>query len=98
MQQQDAAAFGVEPLHGALHDLVRRDSSEPVVSNDVCARLRCEKAVNGVGTREARNSEKRRDRLSITNCRFDSGDAVINLVLDKWQRPVVVCLYCMLPM
>ena len=51
--------------------------------------MRCEKVVNGVGTREARNSEKRRDRLSITNCRFDSCDAVVNLVLDKWQRPVV---------
>jgi hypothetical protein len=37
VQQQNAAAFGVKPLYGALHDLLRSDSPEPIVGNDVRA-------------------------------------------------------------
>ena len=37
----------------------------------------------------AGNSEKRRDRIGITNRRFDSGNAAINLVFDQWQRSMV---------
>jgi len=35
MQQQNAAAFGFETLHGTLHNLLWSDAFEPVIGNNV---------------------------------------------------------------
>ena len=42
-----------------------------------------------VGTRQAGNSEKGRDRLGITDRRLNGGNAAINLVLDQRRRQVL---------
>ena len=89
VQQQDAAALGVQPAHRALDDLLRADASEPVVGDHVRAPrhqvLRGEEVLIHVGTAEAGNAEKRRHRFRIANRGIDRGNPTFNFVLDPRQ-------------
>src|SRR5512143_3217608 len=90
VHQNDAAAFLVQPLHGALYDRARGAATPPIVGVDVGAPgdklFALQELVDRIGAAETRDAEEGRERLGVTQRSRDGIDAVVDLTLHPLHR------------
>jgi hypothetical protein len=72
VHQNDAAAFRVQPPHGAFYDRFRTAAAPPIVRVDVRAPgdqlFALQEPFNRIGAAEVRNAEEERERFGVAKC------------------------------
>src|SRR5215510_13849099 len=90
MHQNDAAAFRVQPSHGALHDRFWTAATPPIVCVDIGTPddklFALQEPFNRIGAAEVRNAEERRERLGVAECGRYRIDAAVDLALNPPHR------------
>src|SRR4030095_9547226 len=90
VHQNDAAAFRVQPPHGALHDRSRAAAAPPIVRVDVRAPgdklFALQEPFNRIGAAEVRNTEEERERLGVAKCGGDRIEAAVAIATTPPHR------------
>src|SRR4029077_8773432 len=90
VHQNDAAAFRIQPPHGALHNRFWGAAAPPIVRVDVHAPgdklLALQEPFNRIGAAEVRNAEEGRERFGVAERGRDRTDAAVDLALNPPHR------------